>query len=969
MWAVRGTLAQKDEAVFVSDAEREQRVQRLARAALELQPSERASFLEALADDHSLREEVESLVSSYEQGDTAIEQGSSDRLAKQSTRVRGEAGSAVRLKREGIDLSVGDRVGPYRIVRQVGRGGMGVVFEAEQEEPVRRTVALKLIKWGMDTREVIARFESERQALALMNHPYIANVLDAGATEEGRLYFAMEYVKGVPITAYCDQQRLTINERLELFTRVCEGIQHAHQKGILHRDIKPSNVLVSIQDDAPVPKIIDFGLAKAISQRLTEKTIYTELGQMVGTPEYMSPEQAQLTNLDIDTRTDVYSLGVMLYELLVGARPFEDTNRRQEAFYEVTRRIREDDPPRPSARLSSLGGGSTQAAEKRRVELPVLEKQLRGDLDWVTMKALEKDRVRRYGSAVDLANDVHRYLRNEPVQARPPSLGYTVGKFVRRNRVVVAAACIVVAAVLIGLAAATAGFVQASRERDLAEKARHESEAVTGFLAGMLAAADPAELGKDVTVRQVLDQAGSSLGEQFADQPLIEARLRGTIGETYEGLGLYNEAEPHLRRALEIQTELQPEDRTEKLKAMHDLALLYRKQGRLEEAEPLTVEALEGARRALGEEHPQTLAATHSLASLYQDQGRYEEAEALYLATLEIRRRVLGEEHDDTLSTKNNLGWFYKELGRFDEAETLLAGSLELHRRVLGAEHPDTLVAMNNLGSLYSTAGRYAEAERLYVDALELCRRLLGQDHPYTLANLNNLAGLYSDQGRYDEAGELLAEALQVQRRTLGDEHSDTLTSLVNLAVLRARQGRLDEAETLLAEALETRRRVLGREHPDTLYTMSILAAMLGRSGKYAQAEVLLRETYEVERRVLGLENIDTLYALGSLAYTLCEQGQFAEAESHFALFDDAARKALPDNNPIALTFRGRHGNCLTRMGDYERAEARLLDVLSTLRTSLGDDHPRVRDVMNYVIALYEAWGRPEKAAEYRAAL
>jgi serine/threonine protein kinase/tetratricopeptide (TPR) repeat protein len=942
-------------------------VRRLVRAALELQPPERTAFLAALSDDEPLREEVEALISSYEKGETVIDEPSAEHLANAATKLREGAVSAAQLKGGDFDLAVGSRIGPYRIVRQIGRGGMGVVFEAEQEKPVRRTVALKLIKWGMDTREVIARFESERQALALMNHPYIANVLDAGATEQGRLFFAMEYVKGVPITEYCDKHRLTILERLELFIRVCEGIQHAHQKGILHRDIKPSNVLVSIQDDKAVPKIIDFGLAKAISQRLTEKTIYTELGQLVGTPEYMSPEQAEMTNLDIDTRTDVYSLGVMLYELLVGARPFEEKSLRQAGFYEITRRIREDDPPRPSARLSSLGDTSTATAAKRRVELPALERQLRGDLDWVTMKALEKDRIRRYGSAGDLAMEVRRYLSDEPVQARPPSLAYTVGKFVRRNRVVVAAACLVLTAVLVGLAAASAGFIRARHERDLAEKARNESEAVTDFLAGMLAAADPTALGKDVTVRQVLDQASSSLGEEFSDQPLIEARLRGTIGETYEALGLYGEAEPHLRRALEIQSELQTEEQPERLKAVHNLALLYRKQGRLEEAEPLSLKALEGARRALGEEHPQTLAAMHSLASLYQDQGRHQEAETLYLETLETRSRVLGEEHDDTLSTKNNLGWFYKELGRFDEAEELLAGSLDVHRRVLGDEHPDTLIAMNNLASVYMTSGRYPEAEVLYVEALEVFRRLLGEKHPHTLANLNNLAGLYSDQGRYDEAGRMLSEALEIQRRTLGDEHSDTLTSLVNLGVLRARQGRLVEAEPLLTEAVETRRRVLGDEHPDTLYTMSILAATLSNFGKYDAAEVLLRETYGVERRVLGLENIDTLYALGSLAHALCEQNKFAEAETHFVTFDDAAPKALPDDSPITLTFRARHGNCLARMGKYEQAEPLLLDTLSKLRASLGEDHPRVRDVITNVIALYDSWGKPEEAAKYRA--
>jgi len=952
----------------VPDSGRKQQVLRLVRAALELEPPERSAFLEALSGDPSLREEVDSLISSYEQGDTIVDLPPTDLLADREKATGLGNVSVGQLKSGGLDRVVGSRIGPYRIMREIGRGGMGVVFEAEQEEPVRRKVALKLVKWGMDTREVIARFESERQALALMNHSHIASVFDAGATEQGRLFFVMEYVSGVPITEYCDKHRLTIGERLELFIRVCEGIQHAHQKGILHRDIKPTNVLVSIQDDKPVPKIIDFGLAKAVSQRLTEKSVYTELGQMVGTPEYMSPEQADVTNLDIDTRTDVYSLGVMLYELLVGARPYEEKALRQAGFDEIRRRIREVDPPRPSARLSSLGEKSTATADKRRVELPDLEKQLKGDLDWVTMKALEKDRIRRYGSVSELAVDVRRYLSDQPVQARPPSLAYAVSKFVRRNRVVVAAAGLVLAALLVGLAAAAVGFVQASRERDVAEKARSESEAVTDFLAGMLGAADPAELGKDVTVRQVLDQASSSLGDEFADQPLIEARLRGTIGETYKALGLYGESEPHLARALELQTELQSEEQAGRIEATHNLALLYRAQGRLDEAEPLSMEALEDARRELGEEDPQTLAAMHSLAALHQDQGRHQEAETLYLETLELRRRVLGEEHDDTLTTKNNLGWFYKEQGRFDEAEELLVGCLEVHRRVLGEDHPDTLPAMSNLASLYATSGRFQEAETLYAEALEICR-LLGDEHPHTLAILNNLAAMYSDQGRYDEAESVLIEALEIQRRTLGVEHSDTLTSMINLAVLRARQGRVVESEPLLTEALEIRRRVLGEEHPDTLYTMSILGAMLSRMGKYGAAEVVFRETVDIDRRVLGPDHIDTLYALGNLAHALCEQEEFTEAVSHFESFDDLAGKALPEDSPILLTFRGRHGKCLTQMGKYEQAEPLLIDTLSKLRASLGEDHARVRGVITDIIALYDSWGKPGQAAEYRALL
>ena len=337
-----------------------------------------------------------------------------------------------------------ESIANFKVLQRIGEGGMGEVYEAEQTDPIRRRVALKVIKWGMDTKEVLARFESERQALALMNHPNIAKVYDAGMTESGRPYFSMEYVKGVPLTDYCDTHRLSTEERLRIFIQVCMGVQHAHQRGVIHRDIKPSNMLVTIQDDEAVPKIIDFGIAKATSQRLTERTVFTELGQWIGTPEYMSPEQAEMTGLDIDTRTDVYSLGVVLYELLVGAQPFDSTTLRSAGFDEMRRRIREEEPPRPSTRLTHGDRDSDVAAERRRTSATNLARELKGDLDWIVMKALEKDRTRRYATPMDLAADVQRHMDNEPVEASPPSAVYRLGKFVRRNRVAVATVSLVV---------------------------------------------------------------------------------------------------------------------------------------------------------------------------------------------------------------------------------------------------------------------------------------------------------------------------------------------------------------------------------------------------------------------------------------------------------------------------------------------------------------------------------------------
>ncbi len=370
----------------------------------------------------------------------------------------------------------------FRLLQKLGEGGMGEVFEAEQLKPVHRKVALKLIKRGMESKEVLARFDTERQALALMSHPNIAQVYDAGTTTDGRPYFVMELVQGVPVTQYCDTNRLTTGERLEIFTQICDGVQHAHHKGVIHRDIKPSNVLVKIQDSKPVPKIIDFGVAKAIAQRLTEQSVFTAIGEFIGTPEYMSPEQAEMTELDIDTRTDVYSLGVVLYEMLVGAQPFDAKELRQAGFSEMRRRIREDEPPRPSVRLSGLGEKSTTAAENRRIEPSTLAKQLHGDLDWITMKALEKDRTRRYDSPGELAADIGRHLRHEPVLAGPPSATYRVKKFVKRHTLGVAAGAFVILALILGVAGITVGLIRA---REAERVASQEAETATQIIGGV----------------------------------------------------------------------------------------------------------------------------------------------------------------------------------------------------------------------------------------------------------------------------------------------------------------------------------------------------------------------------------------------------------------------------------------------------------------------------------------------------
>ncbi len=681
----------------------------------------------------------------------------------------------------------GDTIGPYKILSLLGEGGFGSVYLAEQSEPVQRRVALKLIKPGMDSRSVIARFEAERQVLALLDHPSVAKVFDAGLTADGRPYIAMELVTGETITRFCEQDGIDIQDRVRLMIQVCSAVQHAHMKGVLHRDLKPSNILVTSAYDGSLPKIIDFGVAKALHQRFGKSTVFTEMGQMIGTPDYMSPEQAR-GSADVDTRADIYALGAILYELLTGIPPLDVRSRSVEGQAALERTIAEEHPPAPSHRLSQLARTGT-ASTVRGIDPPSTWKRVRGDLDWIVLKCLEKERSRRYQSAAALAEDLERYLNDEPVLAGPPSTAYLAAKFFRRHRVGVTAAIVVLLTIALGVGGITYALGRAVQEAESAKLAREESEAVTAFLTQMIQSVDPDEVGRDVTVREVLDRSSADIESQFTDRPLVEAQLRHAVGISYWQLGLLHEADSHLTAAVELRKSALGENHIETLRAIANLGSFRLQQGRIDEAEQLLQVAFDGFSEALGGDHPLSLGVANNLAVIYGRRGESEKSLAMTQRIYEGQQQALGENHPHTLGSLTNLASQLAEMGRIEEAQPLMREAVDRWERAHGTEKPGTLNAMHALAMMQRTAGALAEAEQTMRRVVELRKRVLGENHMETLAALANLGMIQRSSGRIAEAQDSVTTAWSGMRIALGDPHPTTVRVLGFLVDLLEAQG------------------------------------------------------------------------------------------------------------------------------------------------------------------------------------
>jgi tetratricopeptide (TPR) repeat protein len=819
-------------------------------------PAERAAYLNrTCAGDPALRQEVESLLGAYAQ-----------------------AGSFLRptisiLEPDPAPEHAGTRIGRYKLLEQIGEGGFGVVWMAEQEEPVRRRVALKIIKLGMDTKEVLARFDAERQALAMMDHPNIARVFDGGATDTGRPYFVMELVKGIPITQYCDANKLATRERLALFMEVCHAVQHAHQKGVIHRDLKPSNILVTVQDDRPVPKVIDFGVAKATQARLTEKTVFTRFHQFIGTPAYMSPEQAGLGSYDVDTRSDVYSLGVLLYELLTGRTPFDTEKMLASGYDAVMRTIREEEPPKPSTRLSTLAEQELSAvAAKRGAEPAKLGRLVRGDLDWIVMKCLEKDRRRRYETANALALDLGHYLGNEPVSAVAPSAVYTLQKLVHRHKVGLGVAGALIVLLLAGVAVSTWQAVRATRAereqarlRQQAEAARLSAEAngnraeteaihsaqVAQFLKDMLRSVEPgAALGQDTKLlRDILDRAAERVGKDLTNQPLVEAELKLTIGTTYRDIGLAAEAEAISRDALRLSRAALGETNVLVAHCLIAVASVQKRFGSALEAERLLRQAV-AIQRAVPEPDEEAIidGIDYLSRAIRGQKDKAKEAEALAREVLARRIKLFGSEDMSVGKSLNNLGIVLSLQGKSEEAETSIRRAMAILRKTPVEGGPELCWSFRCLAITLQHAGRLAEAEAAFREGLTMTRTVNGEDSRYTDDACLRLAGILRQQGKQAELETLLRETVERRRKLLGDKHPRLASSLADLADALLIRKKFTEAEPAVRECLA----ISEKGAPDdweAFHARSLLGACLLGQKHYAEAEPLLEAGYQGMRQ------------------------------------------------------------------------------------------------------------------------
>ncbi|MBC7772639.1 MAG: serine/threonine protein kinase [Pyrinomonadaceae bacterium] len=875
-----------------------QEVRRVFMEVAELPASEQAAALDlACKGNDELRAEVDALLAADQQADGFM---------AHPTELPGHAAAL-----EYTGERPGTHIGPYKLVELIGEGGFGSVFKAEQQRPVARTVALKIIKLGMDTRQVIARFEAERQALVILEHPNIARVLDAGATELGRPYFVMELVKGEPIAEYCDKHNLSVKDRLELFAQVCSAIQHAHTKGVIHRDIKPSNILVGTLDGRASAKVIDFGIAKATASKLTEKTLFTEHRQLLGTPEYMSPEQAQ-GSLDIDTRTDVYSLGVLLYELLTGSTPFNTRELRSAAFEEMRRIIREVDPPKPSTRLGQEADTLANVAARRRIEPRKLGTLVRGELDWIVMKAMEKDRARRYETASAFGADINRYLTGDAVLAAPPGAAYRARKFVRRHRGAVLAGSAVAAALLVGLVAFAWQARVASRERDVARQEAARATANNNFVENMFIAADPETNGvRDMTVLELLSKVSASVDRTLAGQPLVEAYARALLGRTFRSLGKMDQARAELERALVLQKDAGETNTLYMAGTLRNLGLLH-----LDRAEPkMAFPFLQQAMHiivGLGHDFDrEAMRGYADLARAHLALGEFPECEQAISdaeAVVNSSNLITAGDQAYVISIRSQLAKTWKNDQALSErlAEQLVA----LWRK---EDAPISLSdALNNLAVFRMNAGRLDEAIALYEESLKLCRDEMGESHQKIAIILENCANAHYRKKELDRAQSLLEQALKIRETVFGAGSMQVARTGLNMGSIALERRDFARSLELADSALPLFRENMGEKSAEYATVLRVRAASLKGKGDLDAALADYNTAVIILDAIASPTSVARLRCLQAMTEMHCHKGSYDEADRTAKLALQVLDANVPDQAKWITTFEAVLARCRT---------------------------------------------------------
>ena len=975
------------------NSDRWEKIQLLFEKTLELNASERQNFLKnECGNDKELFDEIISLLAADE---------------KQHSIFSASAADYVPIDDANLD---GKIFGSYRAIKQIGSGGMGSVYLAERADGVfEQKVALKVVKPGMNSHEIISRFEEERQILARLQHPNIARLLDGGISELGLPYFTLEYVEGKPITEYCDDNNLTIEQRLELFKEVCKAVLFAHQNLVIHRDIKPGNILV--QEDGTV-KLLDFGIAKVFEENAEEKFV-TRTGMRVMTPEYASPEQVR--GEPVNTATDIYSLGLILYQLLTGCQPYEVPST---SALEMERIICLTEPQKPSTMITKIflsAADSRQKtspefiSQKRKTTIPKLKKRISGDLDNICLMAIRKEPERRYSSIAQFITDIDNHITGLPVIARKSTTSYRTKKFIQRHKVGVVVTAV---SVLIIALVTTFYTIRLAEERDRAKLEAEKSKKVSEFLAGIFKVSDPEQSrGETVTARELLDNGVKKIESELSGQPEVMANMLGVTGNVYKSLGLYETALVLLNRAYSINDSLLGSDSPETAKSlndlaglnfamgnyelaideyndavekrkkifgdesleaaesMNDLAMVLREEGDYDKSERLLTTSLSVRKKLLSSESPEVAQSINNLALLKEDMGQYEESKKLFVESLKIKQKAYGKIHPSITETIGNLAMLLQQMGEYEEASKLFNETLRIDKKLYGDVHPSISTDLYNIASNTLLMGDLNEAEKLYSDVLELDRKLLGEEHPYIALDINNLAGILSDRGDYENAEKLYKESLNLNKKIYGEEHPEVATSLSNLGVMYNRWGKLSRAEPLLKSALDMRIKLLGENHPNVVTSLNIYAALLTSQKKYNEAVKYYRKSLSLRIEMLGEDHPHTANAFIGLGNALIETNEFNEAEEKIRKGLEAYKLKLPADHWNISYAESMLGKCFSREGKFEEAEKILLKAYDNLLDKRGKDDRLTISTIKLLIKNYEAWGKQNQAQIYRQKL